>query len=445
MSTPDNSTTPPPPGPTAPPDPTAARPGGRETTPPPTPTLPPDPTAARPDECETTPTPAPSGRPDGKYRHAWPLLVVITFLNSIGMSVVFPVLPFVVGRHVLEADLGWWVGLLEAVYAAGAFMVAPFLGALSDRVGRRPVIVLGLFGSALGFGLFGCAQTLWLLIVARVVQGLTAGDMPAMFGYVADITAPERRAKRFGFLGAVTGVAFMVGPAIGGPLARVNLALPVLTTAAIGLVVGLLCLVALPESLDPANRAGRLRLSQLHPFKVVADALARPRLRPLLIGFALITLPFMFFTSNFSVLALDTIAWGPTQVGLFLSVVGLLDLIIQGGLLGRLVSRWGERGVVLVGAAVQLAGCLGLAWTAQWAPWPVLLTAAALILAAGQGATTAALEALLSRQVGADEQGWLAGGVQAVTSAVQMAGPLLAGWLYSGLGHPAPYWLGAVL
>lgn len=392
-------------------------------------------------EPQTNPTP---GQP-ARYRHAWPLLVTLSFLNAMGMSIVFPVLPFLVGRYVPEAELGLWVGVLEAIYATCAFLVAPFLGALSDRIGRRPVIIIGVFGSALGFALFGVAGSLWLLVVARVVQGLTAGDLPAMFGYVADITPEQDRAKRFGFLGAVTGVAFMVGPAVGGPLAQVGLALPVLATAAISALVGVLGLVVLPESLLPENRSGRIVLRNLHPFKVVADALARPRLRPLLIGFALITVPFLFFSSNFSVLALDTIGWGPTQVGLFMSVVGVLDLVIQGWLLGVLVPRLGERGVVIAGAATQLAGCLGLAVAAQWVPVPVLLVTAALVLASGQGATNAALEGLMSNSVAANEQGWLAGGTQSVMSAAQMAGPLLAGWLYSALGHPAPYWLGTAL
>jgi DHA1 family tetracycline resistance protein-like MFS transporter len=371
--------------------------------------------------------------------------VALTFLNSIGISIVYPVLPFVIGKYVSEGELGIWVGGLAAVYAACAFLVAPMLGALSDRIGRRPVIMIGVFGGAAGFALFGTAGSLWMLVVARVIQGLTAGDMPAMFGYVADITPQGQRAKRFGFLGAVTGVAFMVGPAIGGPLGQIDPALPVLTTAAVGVIVGLLCLVALPESLEASHRSGALRLSQVHPFKVILDVFARPTLRPLLIGFVLITLPFTVFSSNFSVLALDTVGWGPTQVGLFMSGVGVTDLVIQGGLLGVLVRRMGERGVALAGAATQLAGCLGLAIAAQWVPLPVVLAAAGLVLASGQGATNAALEGLMSNSVAADEQGWLAGGVQSIVSAAQAAGPLLAGWLYSAATHPSPYWLGSGL
>ncbi len=377
-------------------------------------------------------------------RLAWPLLIAITFLTTIGMTIVFPVLPFILRRYVPEASLALWVGILESVYALCAFLAAPFLGSFSDRFGRKPILVVSVLGSAVGYLMFGIGGALWVLLVSRIIDGLTAGDLPVMFAYLADITPPEDRAKRYGLLGALGGIGTMVGPAFGAFLATVSLSAPVFATAAIAALIGLLSAVALPESLAPENRSTALNLSELHPFKVISAALARRELRALLISFTLVSIPFAFFVNNVSVLAMDSVQWGPTQVGVLLSGVGVVDIIIQGALLGLLVKRYGERGVVIGGMLGQLVGCLGLALVASFVPLTWVLATASLVFAAGQGGMQAALDGLMSNSVGADEQGWLAGGMSSLGSAVQMTAPLLAGWLY-GVSHGAPYWLGVAL
>jgi DHA1 family tetracycline resistance protein-like MFS transporter len=296
----------------------------------------------------------------------------------------------------------------------------------------------------LGFVLFGVGGALWVLLVSRIIDGLTAGDMPVMFAYVADITPPEDRARRYGLLGALSGIGFMIGPALGGLLAHINLAAPVFATAAIAVVIGLLSALALPESLPKQDRKASLDVAQLNPFKVIAGAFARPELRSLLTGLALVSIPFAFFANNFSVVALDSVGWGPGQVGWVLSAIGVCDILVQGVLLGWALRTFGERGVALAGMLGQLAGCLGLAIVASLLSAPWLLVAAGLVLAAGQGGMTAALDGLMSASVAVDEQGWLAGSVTSLGSAVQMSAPLLAGWLY-GISHGAPYWIGLVL
>lgn len=379
-------------------------------------------------------------------RRAWPLLIAISFLATIGMTIVLPVLPFVVLQYLPNSDhLALWVGGLESVYALCAFLAAPVLGILSDRFGRKPVLVISVLGSAIGYLMFGIGGAIWVLLVSRIVDGLTAGDMPVLFAYLADITEPEERARRYGLLGALSGVGFMIGPALGGLLAQIELNAPVFVTAAVAAVIGVLSATVLPETLRPENRITEVKALDLHPFKVLSDAFRRPELRALLVGFVLITIPFAFFANNFSVIALDTLGWGPTQVGLLTSGIGVTDIVIQGALLGLLIKLIGERGVVVAGIAGQLIGCLGIAFAAAFLPSAVLFGAAALVFGAGQGAQTAVLDGLMSASVGADEQGWLAGGISSLGSAVQMAGPLLAGWLYASLSHAAPYWLGAVL
>ncbi|MFT4235685.1 MAG: MFS transporter [Microbacterium sp.] len=379
-------------------------------------------------------------------RRAWIMLIVITMLNTAGMTVVLPVLPFVVLRYVPDqGSLAIWVGVLEAINAFCAFLAAPVLGALSDRVGRRPVIVIAAFGSAVGFAVFGVGGSIWILLLGRIIQGATAGDMPALFAYVADITPPEQRAKRFGLLGALSGIGFMVGPALGGLLAAIDLDLPVFITAGIALVVAILSFVMLPESLAPERRRNTFSFAELNPVKVIGGAFRRPSLRPLLLGFLLLGIPFAFFINNSGVLALDSVGWGATQLGVLTSIIGVLDIIIQGVLLGFLLPRMGERGLIIAGAAIQGLGCLALAVVAGLFAQPWLLVVGYLAFGGGQGAATAAMDGALSSSVGDDEQGWLAGASQAIQSAIGMLAPLVVGLIYATMGHSVPYWLGAAM
>jgi MFS transporter, DHA1 family, tetracycline resistance protein len=380
-------------------------------------------------------------------RRAWIMLIVITMLTMAGMTVVLPILPFVVLRYVPDhGSLALWVGVLETVNALCAFLVAPLLGRLSDRYGRRPIIVIAAFGSVVGFLLFGIGGSIWMLLLGRVVQGITAGDLPALFAYLADITPAEQRAKRFGLLGALTGIGTLIGPAVGGLLASINLVLPVFVTAGIALTIAILSIFVLPESLRPENRSTqRVRLRDIHPISAFTDAFSRPALRGLLLGFVLTAIPFGFFTNNFSVLALDSIAWNATQVGLVTAAVGIVDIVIQGGLLGILLPRIGERGVIVAGITGQAVGLLALAAVASLLAQPWLFIVGTLVLAAGQGAAQATIDGVLSNSVGDDEQGWLAGATSSLQSAVGMVAPLAAGALYAGVAHSAPYWLGLAM
>lgn len=374
------------------------------------------------------------------------MLIVLTMLTTAGMTVVLPVLPFVVLQYVSnEGDLAVWVGVLEAVNGLCAFLVAPFLGRLSDRFGRRPVIIVAAFGAAVGMTLFGIGGALWVLLLARVIQGATAGDLPALFAYLADITPPEKRAQRFGILGALSGIGTMVGPALGGLLAAISVDLPVFVTAGVSFLIAVLAVFLLPESLLPDKRVPKIALRDLHPFAVFRDAFRRPELRGLMIGFGLLALPFGFFVNNFSVLAFDAIQWGPTAIGLLIATVGIIDIVVQGVLLGILLPRLGERGVIISGIVAQAVGLSALALVASVLAQPWIFVLGALMLAAGQGASQAAMDGALSNAVGDDEQGWLGGATQSLNAAMSTIAPVLAGVLYAAVAPAAPYWLGAAL
>jgi DHA1 family tetracycline resistance protein-like MFS transporter len=397
-------------------------------------------------------------------RRAWFTVLALTLLNVVGMTIVMPVLPFVVLRYLPDSEhLALWVGLLEAVNALCAFVAAPFLGALSDKVGRRPVIVIAAFGAALGFLIFGIGGAIWVLLLGRVIQGITAGDMPALFAYIADITDPKDRAKRFGALGAVSGAGFLIGPGLGGVLAGVDVDLPVFVTAGLALVVAIVAYFVLPESrrvvsaeavASPASDAAVAASDQvtagsvlrsLLPFAAISQGFRRANLRPLLLGFVLIVLPFQLFVNNSSVLALDSVGWGPLQIGLTTSFIGILDIVVQGVLLRWALKHWGEKSVILVGTSVQALGCLALVLLASVLAQPWLLVCGLLTFGAGEGGTTATMNGSLSTAVGDHEQGWMAGITQALQSGLGVVAPLLVGVLYTGLGHAVPYVFGVVL
>lgn len=375
-----------------------------------------------------------------------PLFVIlaISLLGTVGMGLVFPVLPFIVQPYVSSTgDLAFAVGAIDAIYAACALIAAPLLGALSDRVGRRPVLVASLLGSAAGWAIFGLGGALWVFVLARIVDGLTAGDMSVAFAYLADITPAKDRAKRFGLAGAVSGVGFLVGPALGGMLAPISLTLPLFLAAAITGLTALLALVALPESLTPEQRASA-KPADLNPIRPLVDALRRPHLGPLVLGFGLLGLVMALMVTNLPVLALDAVGWEPLQIGLLLSGVGVADIIVQGVLLGVLLKVMGERGVVLAGIAGMGVSSAMIALVGSVLPSPWLLLTASMILAIAQGASQATLQGLLSSRVGDEEQGWLAGGLSSINSATGLVGPLLTGLLYQQVSRSAPYVAGVL-
>ena len=379
-------------------------------------------------------------------RRAWAALISITMLNVVGMTVVLPVLPFIVQRYVDDqGHLAVWVGVLEAVNALCAFIVAPLFGGLSDRFGRRPVIVIATLGAAIGFATFGIGGSIWVLLAGRIIQGITAGDMPALFAYAADITPPAERAKRFGLLGALNGIGFMIGPALGGLLAAIHIDLPVFVTAGIALVIAVTSFFVLPESLPASKRTPKLRFESLHPVAVFKSAFGRRQLRGILVALVLIGLPFGMFVNNFSVLALDQVHWTATAIGLLTAAIGVLDIVLQGAIMQVLLPRLGERGIIIAGLVAQAAGFAALALVGSLVAEPWLLIVGTLMLGGGQGPASAAMDGVLSQQVGDDEQGWIAGVIQSLNTGTGVIAPLLAGVLYATVSHSAPYWLGCVM
>jgi DHA1 family tetracycline resistance protein-like MFS transporter len=382
--------------------------------------------------------------PPAPEQKAWLFALVTAFLSTMGISIIAPVVPFLVQPYVGDPNaLALIVGALTSAYAICQFIAAPGLGALSDRYGRRPILLLCLLGSVVGYLLFGIGGALWVLFLGRILDGLTGGNISTLFAYVADITPPAERGQYFGKVGAATGVGFIVGPLIGGLAARFGYPAPLFVGAAITLANIVWGYFFMPESLDRTQRATALRVAQVNPFRQLREVFAIAQLRWLLLATFLNVLPFAVLQSNVAVLAKDTLNWEPAAIGMVYFGVGLQDIVTQGVLVQRLLPKFGDIKVAIGGMATEIAGYLLIAASAY--AGSALLVLGVVLFASGEAVLGPALGGVISRTVSPREQGRVQGGSQSVQALARVAGPVLGGQLYASLGPTAPYLSGALL
>jgi len=371
-------------------------------------------------------------------------LVATAFLGSMGMGLVNPIVPYLAERLVPAGDLALLVSALSMTYAGAAFLAAPALGVLSDRFGRRPVLILSTLGSAVGYLMFGAAHATWLLICGRVIDGLTAGNFSAAFAALADSTRPEDRGRNFGYMGASVGAGFIVGPAIGGLLARFGNAAPLYFAAALCTANALFGLFFMPETRSSREPREALSLGHLNPFSQLRELLGKTGLRPLLWAGVSFALPFAMMTTLLALLAKDCLGWSATQASIVFVTVGVSDIAVQGLLLGRLIARLGERRAAQLGLGLAALGLAGMALIAI-VPLSWLMFVSVVAFAVGEGIFTACLGALLSIAAGPDAQGRVQGGNQGLQSLTQVVGPFTGGLLYARAHRAAPFALGVAL
>ncbi len=364
-------------------------------------------------------------------------LFVAVFVDMLGYGLVVPLLPFYAGGLAGGALL---VGTLGSLYAAMQFFGGPFLAGLSDRTGRRPVLVVCLLGASLAYALLGLAETLALVVAAVALAGAAGGTQATAQAFVADSTPPEGRAKGLGIIGAAFGLGLMAGPLLGGLLSLHSLQAPAFAASGFALLNAAFGLLFLPESL-PEDRRSRLPLLRLDPFSGILGALRMGGTGHLLFAVLLINLAFAGLLTNFPLFSGARFGWGAPENAFFFAFVGACAVGTQGLLVGRAQARFGEARLAFGGLALT-ALCLASvgASTSGWLLYPVVGA-----LAVGAGLAIPALTALLSRRAPAEEQGRLMGGVQAVISLALISGPLVAGAAFERLGVPAPYFIGAIL
>ena len=373
------------------------------------------------------------------WRRRSPLvfLFVTVFVDMIGYGIVVPLLPFYAGPYASGAVL---VGLLGSLYAAMQFAGGPFLGGLSDRLGRRLVLLLCLLGTSLAYLLLGLAQTLASLVIAVILAGAASGTLATAQAYIADSTTKEDRARGLGLIGAAFGLGLMAGPAIGGLLSLHSLSAPALFASALALTNCVFGYLTLPESHAPHLRM-KVPLLRLDPISQLARILEMRHIRALLAAVLLLNLALAGLVNNFPLFSLARFGWGTTSNAFFFAFVGLCAVVTQGVLIRRLQPRLGESRLLLGGLALVSLNLI----LVSLVPSGILLYPIVGLLALGMGLAIPSLTAIISNRTPAEVQGRLMGGMQAILSLAMILGPALAGLAFDHLGIPAPYLIGGAL
>ncbi len=372
-------------------------------------------------------------------RHSPLLFIFITvFVDLLGYGMVIPLLPFYVTRQSGGAAVA---GALGSLYALMQLLSGPVLGALSDAYGRRPVLLVCLLGTACAYLLLGLANSLKMIFVAVMVDGITGGNLTTAQAYIADVTAPEERARGLGLVGAAFGLGLMTGPALGGLLSLYGLWAPAFVACAIALSNVLLGLFVLSESLPPERRTAAPTWPRLNSVAQLIGLFRLAPIRVLMVTLFTLNLAFAGLQTNFPLYSHARFGWDAVRNGIFFAYVGVCAVLIQGVLLGRLQPRFGEARLVVSGLALMAIGLAGLAV----APWDWTLYPIVGLVALGTGLSIPSLTSLISRRVAASEQGRVMGGTQALLSLTMILGPTMAGLSFERVGTSAPYWLGGLL
>jgi DHA1 family tetracycline resistance protein-like MFS transporter len=356
-----------------------------------------------------------------------PLLVIFLtiFVNLVGFGIIIPLLPFYAQTFGASPFV---IGLLFASFSLSQLIAAPLLGDLSDRWGRRPVLIVSLIGTAVSFAMLAVAGSLTMLFAARIVDGLSGGNITTARAYIADITTEEDRARAFGILGAAFGLGFIVGPGLGALLSHISYTAPIWAAAAITLVATALAWIWLPETVHRAQAGGA-------PWYAVADIARRANLRLLLGVDFIYWMAFAVYQTTFALFGARRFGFDAAETGYLLSAFGFLGVIVQGGLVGPIVSALGERRTLVVGLVCAAAGWGGSALTHSVPVFVAMLVPGAI----GIGLCNATLSALVSNAAGPHEQGRVQGAAGALESLGRTLGPIWGNGTLQVVGEGAAY------
>ena len=386
--------------------------------------------------------PTTSSEPDasqlemGDSRAAISFILITLFIDILGIGIIIPVLPELVKDFIandpqfgaggsaeeiesmVDSMAGWYIGWIGASYAAMQFLFAPILGALSDRFGRRPVILGSLFALGVDFLVMGFAPSITWLFVGRIFAGIMGGSFSAANSYIADISTPDNRARNFGLVGMMFGLGFIFGPALGGLLGGVYIKLPFFVSAGLALVNWLYGFFVLPESL-PRDKRSSFTFAKANPLGTIG----RLQAYPLVSGLALV-----FVCLSFAQRGLENVwvlytgyryGWDEMTNGLALALVGVTAAIVQGGLVRPIIARLGERKAIIVGTTISMFGFLGYGLAAHGWMIPIVIVVGSL-----GGITGPAIQSLVASEVGPSEQGKIQGALTSLMSLTNIFAPV---------------------
>lgn len=371
-----------------------------------------------------------------------PLFVIFSaiLLDAVGIGLIFPILPSLLQDVTHTQEVASLVGMMAALYAAMQFIFAPVLGALSDRLGRRPVLLVSLAGATVNYLLLAFAPSLWLLILGRALAGLTSANMSVATAYITDITPPQGRARNFGLVNAMFGMGFIVGPVLGGVLGDTWVRLPFIAAAVLNGGNFALALIALPESRQPSG--GRLDLAALNPLGSMRWAMSIKSLLPFVAIFFVLSATGEAYGTCWALWGHDAFGWNGAWIGLSLGAFGVCQTLSQAFLPGPATRLLGERGAVLAG----IAGTCTALTVMAFAPQGWMIFAIMPLFALG-GIGLPALQAMATRQVDDERQGRFQGVLASSLSFASILGPLGFSSLYFAFSAqwPGAIWLSVVV
>ncbi|GFZ33172.1 tetracycline resistance MFS efflux pump [Clostridium zeae] len=378
-------------------------------------------------------------------KHALIFGLISVFLCGIGFSIIAPVVPFLVQPYTSSpGEQAIVVTMLTSVYAVCVFFAAPALGALSDKYGRRPLLLVCLLGSAIGYLVFGIGGALWVLFLGRIIEGITGGSISTIFAYFADIIPPSQRTKYFGWMSAVVGAGTIIGPTLGGLLAKFGYSVPMFFGALITLLNVVYGFFFMSESLDKNNRLKEITFVRLNPFTQLASILSMKNLKVLLVSAFLLWIPNGSLQAVFSQFTMDTFSWKPALIGLMFSIMGFQDIISQGFIMPKLLLKLSDKQIAILGMVSEIIGYSLIAASALFSFYPFLIVGM-FIFGFGDSIFGPSFNGMLSKSVDSSEQGRIQGGSQSIQALARMIGPIIGGQLYVSLGHAAPAFMGMIL
>jgi predicted MFS family arabinose efflux permease len=355
-----------------------------------------------------------------------PIFLIVS-VDVLGLTIILPLLPFYAEKFGASPAV---VGLLVSTYALCQLIAGPILGRWSDHMGRRPLLLVSQIGTFIGFLILAYANALWLIFLSRIIDGLTAGNLSLAQAYISDVTEPEDRAKSFALIGIAFGMGFLIGPAISGFLSQYSYQYPIFAAAALSATSILATYFLLPSGVPTAADGTTPRKFTILDWGNYLRYFREPGLAPLLWQFLAFALAFSMFMSGFPLFAERRFAWqghafGPKEVGYVYAYLGMLGVILQGGLIGKLVKSFGEPNLVRTGFFCGMAGLAALGFTYAV---PLLLVVTA-VASSGMGAIRPALTSLITQKAARSEQGVVLGLTQSLNSIAAIAAPAIGGLL----------------